>query len=83
MRQKNVVITGTKGKTTVSYIVDQALLHLNKNTIRVDTTGHFVNGERKSTLEESKEIWGLVPTVCPGRFLWELKAFSKDEQKIP
>lgn len=81
MKQKNIVITGTKGKTTVAYIVDQILMKLNKKTIRVDTTGHFVNGSRRSTLEESKEIWGLVPTVCPGRYLWELKSFSEEEQQ--
>ncbi len=80
MSFKSIAITGTKGKTTVSYLVDNILLALKKNTIRVDTTGHFVNGERKSTLEESKEIWQLVPTVCPGRFLWELKNFTKEER---
>ena len=77
----DIIITGTKGKTTVAYLVDQILMCLGKNTIRVDTTGHFVNGTRKSTLEESKEIWNLVPTVCPGRFLWELKSFSEKERK--
>ena len=80
MEHKNVIITGTKGKTTVAYLLDQILLRLHKNTIRVDTTGHFVNGERKSTLDESKEIWSLVPTVCPGRFLWELKNFTKEQR---
>ena len=78
---KNIVITGTKGKTTVAYLVDQILMSLHKDTIRVDTTGHFVNGERKSTLEESKAIWGLVPTVCPGRFLWELRTSSEEKRK--
>lgn len=78
---KSIVITGTKGKTTVAYIIDQILMQLDKNTIRVDTTGHFVNGVRKSTLDESKAIWGLVPTVCPGRYLWELKTFSEEERQ--
>lgn len=81
IEHKNIVITGTKGKTTVAYLVDQLLMGLRKDTIRVDTTGHFVNGKRKSTLEESKAIWGLVPTVCPGRFLWELKTFSEERRK--
>lgn len=80
-RHKNIIITGTKGKTTVAYLVDQVLMHYHKNTIRVDTTGHFVNGQRKSTLQESKEIWGLVPTVCPGRFLWELKSFNDEKRR--
>lgn len=80
MSHKNVVITGTKGKTTVAYLVDQILMHYQKNTIRVDTTGHFVNGQRKSTLSESREIWGMVPTTCPGRYLWELRFFTEDER---
>lgn len=80
MSHKVVAITGTKGKTTVSFLLDQILLNLRKNTIRVDTTGHFVNNERKSTLDESKELWNLVPTVCPGRFLWELKNFTPEER---
>lgn len=80
MGRKIVAITGTKGKTTVSFLVDQIMQKLEKNTIRVDTTGHFVNNERKSTLEESKDIWGLVPTVCPGRFLWEMKNFTPEER---
>ena len=86
MSFKTILITGTKGKTTVSYLVDNILMALKKTTLRVDTTGHFINGERKSTLDESKAIWGLVPTVCPGRFLWELKnweKFAKNEKKNP
>ena len=80
MSFKSIIITGTKGKTTVSYLVDNILMALKKTTLRVDTTGHFINGERKSTLDESKAIWGLVPTVCPGRFLWELKNLSEEER---
>ncbi len=80
MSFKSISITGTKGKTTVSYLVDNILMGLKKNTIRVDTTGHFVNGERKSTREDSIEIWQLVPTVCPGRYLWELNNFTNEER---
>lgn len=66
-----ISITGTKGKTTVTAIIDDVLRKLGNNVLKVDTTGHFVNGKRKSSLEDSKEIWRLVPTVCPGRYLWE------------
>jgi len=67
-------ITGTKGKTTTVAIVSDVLLSLKKNVLKVDTTGHFVNGERRSTLEDSKRIWRLVPSVAPGRYLWEFFA---------
>jgi cyanophycin synthetase len=69
-----ISVTGTKGKTTTVAVVADVLQKIGRNTLKVDTTGHFVNGERRSTLEQSKEIWGLVPSVCPGRYLWEFHA---------
>jgi UDP-N-acetylmuramyl tripeptide synthase len=48
--------------------------------LKVDTTGHFVNGERKSTLDDSKNTWGLVPSVAPGRYLYEF-ALNPDLEK--
>lgn len=68
---KKIAVTGTKGKTTVVNVVASALQKFDQNVLKVDTTGHFVNGERKSTLEDSKQTWHLVPSVCPGRYLWE------------
>ena len=54
-----------------AFVIVAVLRALGANSLRVDTTGHFINGERKSTLKDSSEIWGAVPTVCPGRYLWE------------
>ncbi len=69
-----IAITGTKGKTTTTYMVAEVLQALGHNVLRVDTTGHYLNGEQKSTLSESKRLWGLVPTIAPGRYLWEFQA---------
>ncbi len=69
-----ISVTGTKGKTTTVAVIADILLHLQKNVLKVDTTGHFLNGERKSTLEDSKSSWRLVPSVAPGRYLWEFYA---------
>ncbi len=66
-----ITITGTKGKTTTSFVVADILQKLQHNVLRVDTTGHYINGKQRSTLDDSKETWGLVPTVSPGRYLWE------------
>jgi len=66
-----ISVTGTKGKTTTVAIINDILLSLGKNVLKVDTTGHFVNSKRKSTLDDSKNTWHLVPSVCPGRYLWE------------
>lgn len=69
-----IAVTGTKGKTTTVAIIADVLRTLGNNVLKVDTTGHFVNGERRSTLEDSKKYWRLVPSVCPGRYLWEFYA---------
>lgn len=69
-----IAVTGTKGKTTTVAVIADVLRSLNKNVLKVDTTGHFINGERRSTLEDSKETWRLVPSVAPGRYLWEFFA---------
>lgn len=41
-----VGITGTNGKTTVAYLVDQALAHLGVSRGRLGTLGFFLNGEK-------------------------------------
>lgn len=66
-----ITVTGTKGKTTTVGVIADVLQKLKKNVLKVDTTGHFINGDRKSTLDDSKEIWRLVPSVSPGRYLYE------------
>jgi cyanophycin synthetase len=69
-----ITITGTKGKTTTVNVVADVLRTLHKNVLKVDTTGHFVNGERRSTLKQASSLWGLVPSVSPGRYLYEFHA---------
>ncbi len=63
-----ISVTGTKGKSTIVYILGQ-ILSRTENILRVDTTGYYVNGEQKGTLESTRRVSRLVPTVCPGRFL--------------
>jgi cyanophycin synthetase len=70
-RVPRVSVTGTKGKTTTVSVIAEVLQKLNHNVLKVDTTGHFINGKRKSDLESSKALWGLVPSVSPGRYLYE------------
>lgn len=66
-----ISITGTKGKTTVTGVVADILQRLGHNVLKVDTSGHFMNGVRRSTLQDSKQIWNMLPTRLPGRYLWE------------
>jgi len=71
-----ISVTGTKGKTTVVNVLAALLRQLDHDVLKVDTTGHYVNGEQRSSLEDSKTIWNLVPSVCPGRYLYEFKTDS-------
>jgi cyanophycin synthetase len=64
-----ISVTGTKGKSTVTYVLADVLGRYGETTLRVDTTGYYVNGEQKGSLASSKRVSRLVPTVCPGRFL--------------
>lgn len=82
---KKISVTGTKGKTTTVYLVADILQRLHRNVLKVDTTGHFINGVRKSTLQDSQDVWGLVPSVCPGRYLYEFSVdpiLSKDSDSV-
>ena len=80
MSKKIVLITGTKGKTTVSSLLDSILLRLNtgKETFRVSTDGYFLNCRQRGTSEPSYNIYGFAPTVCPGRYLLSLGSFSQE-----
>lgn len=66
-----ISVTGTKGKTTTVAVIADVLQKLGRDVLKVDTTGHFINGERRSTLDDSKAAWRLVPSVAPGRYLYE------------
>ncbi|MFC1623355.1 Mur ligase family protein [Patescibacteria group bacterium] len=75
---KIISITGTKGKTTIIRLLDYILQGLEYDTLRVDTDGHFINGEQKSDFKLSREVWGMVPNNCPGRFLYETQSMPKE-----
>lgn len=70
-----ITVTGTKGKTTVTRLLNYIFCNHTKkfNVLYVDTDGHYFNNKRKGTLKDSKKLYGLVPTVCPGRFLYRLE----------
>ncbi|MFZ2225880.1 MAG: Mur ligase family protein [Candidatus Moraniibacteriota bacterium] len=72
---KIISITGTKGKTTITRGLSYLINKLGITTLRVDTDGHYINEKQKSTLRDSADFFHLVPTVCPGKFLWEMKKF--------
>ncbi len=66
---KTIVVTGTKGKTTVVFLIDYLLRHFDYDTIRVDSNGSFVNGKQETNNEDSIRVFGREPNVMPGRYL--------------
>jgi cyanophycin synthetase len=66
---KKIVVTGTKGKTTVVFLIDYLLRHLDYDTVRVDSNGSFVNGKKETNNEDSIRVFGREPNVMPGRYL--------------
>jgi cyanophycin synthetase len=73
-----ISVTGTKGKTTVVNLIADILKRSGYNALHVDTTGHFINGARKSTIDDSKRIWRLkTPSLTPGRYLGEFLGHPK------
>lgn len=67
-----IAVTGTKGKTTTARLLSYALCNMGYYTLLVDSDGHYVNNKQKSTANDSRKLSGLLPTSCPGRYLYEL-----------
>lgn len=69
---KKIAITGTKGKTTVSSVLADIFAVTEKKVLKVDTSGAYVNQTLVISKLQSQQMWDLVPTVAPGRFLYLL-----------
>ncbi len=70
-----ISVTGTKGKTTVVRALSNIIHQLGENTLRVDTDGYYINEVKKGDLSESKKLFSLVPTVCPGKYILAMKRY--------
>lgn len=70
---KIIAITGTKGKTTITRALSHIITRQGEKTLRVDTDGYYINEKQQGTLLESVRLFGLVPTVCPGKYLITMK----------
>jgi len=84
MSQLKIAVTGTKGKTTVVNFLADVAQRSKKfdKVLLVNTTGHFINGKRRSTLADSSRVYGLVPSVAPGRYLYELDDPQKKKNQL-
>jgi len=70
---KIISVTGTKGKTTIVRLIDYILRDTEKTILLVDSDGHYLNGKQKSTNTESVSLRQAASTVCPGKYLYELR----------
>ena len=69
-----ISITGTKGKTSIARLFEHILLKEKfKDVLLVDSDGHKLNGKRKSSFQDSLFLKQAAPTVCPGKYLYELR----------
>lgn len=74
-----VTITGTKGKSTTTNMLSSLLRGLEVRTIHVTTVGHYVDGQQRSTIADSKRIWGFkTPSLSPGRYLADFLSDTVD-----
>ncbi len=65
-----IAVTGTKGKTTVVTALADIFRRMECGVLHVDTSGHFVNGVRRSHAADSFRIWGIkTVTAMPGKYL--------------
>lgn len=72
---KIISITGTKGKTTITRALGFVITDQKQDTLRVDTDGHYINEQQKSTLQDSRNLFSKAPTVCPGKYLITMKKY--------
>lgn len=72
---KIIAITGTKGKTTVARALSHLIAKQEEKTLRVDTDGYYINEKQQGSLSDSIKLSGHVPTICPGKYLIEMKKF--------
>ena len=66
---KTFIITGTKGKTTLSLLLGAVLQTQFSQLIKVDSTGVYHNNQQLYRSRQSIEQFGYQPTVMPGRYL--------------
>ena len=68
----SILITGTKGKTSVSLMLNHIFDFAKKSTLYVSTSGVYRNKKRIADYKASLSQFGFAPTVMPGRYIYFL-----------
>lgn len=69
---RSILITGTKGKTSVSLMLNYLFDFARQNTLYVSTSGVYKNNEKISTYDDSIKQFCFSPTVMPGRYIYSI-----------
>lgn len=75
----SILITGTKGKTSVSLMLNYLFTFAQKRTLYVNTSGVYQNDKKIFSSTDSANQFGFSPTVMPGRYV---HSFLKSGQKL-
>lgn len=66
----SILITGTKGKTSVALMLNHLFDFAKKTTLHVNTSGVYHNQEQVFNYQDSVNQLGVSPTVMPGRYVY-------------
>jgi len=66
----SILVTGTKGKTSVSLMLNHLFNFAKKTTLYVSTSGVYQNQKQIFNYKNSIDQLGVSPTVMPGRYIY-------------
>lgn len=72
---RSILVTGTKGKTSTSLMLNHIFDFAGQITLYVSTSGVYQNKKLITDYQSSIRQLGLAPTVMPGRYVYQ---FLKD-----
>lgn len=75
---RSILVTGTKGKTSTSLMLNHLFDFAGQITLYVSTSGVYQNKKLITDYQSSIRQLGLAPTVMPGRYVYQ---FLKDGLK--
>lgn len=69
---RSILITGTKGKTSTSLLLNHIFTCQKQDTLYVNTAGVMHGQQQLYTGQSSIDHFGMTPTVMPGRYIYGL-----------
>lgn len=76
---RSILVTGTKGKTSTSLMLNHIFDFAKQTTVYVSTSGVYQNKKLIADYQSSVRQFCMSPTVMPGRYIYQ---FLKDGLKL-